>query len=78
MGMATPDGGAAEMGASVIAEHRPILRQRLMVTCPQVGLPVDTGFELSAVPNLRGSQVLFDCMECGQDHPWQIDDAFAD
>jgi len=43
------------------------------------GLATDTGFDLSAVPALGGGEhLLVDCLECGQDHSWQIDDAFLD
>ena len=55
----------------------PVLLRRLMIRCPQTGLPADTGFELSEIPALAPQQqVLIDCLECGQDHPWQLEDAF--
>jgi hypothetical protein len=49
-----------------------------MVRCPTSGLPADTGRELSAMRELRGEQLLIDCLECGQDHPWRIEDAFPE
>jgi hypothetical protein len=40
---------------------------------------VDTGYELRAISTFgRGPQVLVDCLECGQDHPWRIEDAFLE
>ncbi len=54
---------------------QPILFRRLLITCPATGLPTDTGFELSAVPaGAGGRQLLVDCLECGQDHDWGVDD----
>ena len=53
------------------------LAQRLMIFCPHTGLPVDTGNELSAIGRLAPRpQVLIDCIECGQDHGWLIEEAF--
>jgi hypothetical protein len=50
-----------------------------VITCPVTGLATDTGFELSELPGVvAGPQLLIDCLECGQDHPWQIDDARLD
>jgi hypothetical protein len=55
------------------------LLRRLVITCPVSGLATDTGFVLSDLPAVvRGPQLLVDCLECGQDHPWQIDDARLD
>jgi len=55
------------------------LLRRLMITCPVTGLAADTGFELSAIPTLsKGQQWLIDCLECGQDHPWQLEEAFLE
>jgi hypothetical protein len=52
---------------------------RLLITCPVTGRPADTGFELSATPTVGpGRQLLVDCQECGQDHPWTIEDTFLD
>jgi hypothetical protein len=78
VGIAPPGEGTTDIGATVAPGNHRLLRQRLMVMCPETGLAVDTGFDLSAIPNLRGSQILFDCMECGQDHPWGIDETFVD
>ncbi len=58
------------------ARRRTLLR-RLMVVCPATGHPTDTGFELSGVPRVSARpQILVDCLECGQDHEWRIDQAF--
>ena len=55
----------------------PVLLRRLMIRCPRTGLPADTGFELAEIPALGAQhQILIDCLECGQDHPWQLEDAF--
>lgn len=55
------------------------LLRRLMITCPATGIAADTGFELSSVPAVsKGQQWLIDCLECGQDHPWQLEDAFLE
>ena len=52
---------------------------RLLITCPVTGGPADTGFELSAAPTLSsGEHLLVDCLECGQDHTWTIEDTFLD
>jgi hypothetical protein len=60
------------------ARQRTLLR-RLMIMCPATGHPADTGFELSGVPAASArQQVLVDCLECGQDHEWSIEDAFLD
>ncbi len=58
-----------------VASH--MLLRRLLVACPTTGGPVDTGFELFAVPSVgEGSHRLMECLECGQDHSWAIEDAF--
>jgi hypothetical protein len=47
-----------------------------LVTCPETGLLTATGFDLWNRPS--GSavrQVLIDCLECGQDHAWRMDEA---
>jgi len=56
--------------------QRSLLR-RLMIICPGSGRPADTGFELTEIPQLSArQQVLVDCLECGQDHDWLVEDAF--
>lgn len=56
-----------------------LLLHRLMVPCPVTGVPVDTGFELSAIPMVsQGPHQLVDCLECGQGYSWAIEDAFLD
>ncbi len=58
---------------------RPLLLRRLMIRCPTSGMATDTGFELSSVPTVsRSPQLLVDCLACGQDHPWEISDAFLE
>ena len=55
------------------------LSQRLMIFCPHTGLPVDTGHELTEIGRLRPQpQTLIDCIECGQDHGWLIEDTFLE
>jgi hypothetical protein len=59
--------------------RRPILLRRLMIRCPVLGVPTDTGFELSSIPAVdRSEQLLVDCLACGQDHVWQVADAFLE
>lgn len=66
-----PEGRIADHAASSL------LLRRLMIQCPSTGLPTDTGFELTEIPRLaRTRQVLVDCLECGQDHEWRLEDAF--
>jgi hypothetical protein len=61
------------------AAKAPVLLRRLMVTCPVTRFSVDTGFELTAIPRLgRGAQLLVDCLECGQDHSWHLENAFLE
>ena len=51
------------------------LVRRLTIHCPATGRAADTGFEISAMPTLRARpQILVDCLECGQDHEWTVDD----
>jgi hypothetical protein len=60
------------------ARLRTLLR-RLMITCPTTGRPADTGFELMALSEISSrQQILVDCLECGQDHEWRVEDAFLD
>lgn len=50
-----------------------------MIVCPTSGRASDTGFEMAELPGMRGSaQLLVDCLECGQDHAWQVEDAFLE
>jgi hypothetical protein len=56
-----------------------MLLRRLAIRCPISGLATDTGFELTSIPSLsRSPQLLVDCLACGQDHPWEIGDAFLE
>ena len=69
-------GIAHDFGATDIQLRQPRLLRRLTIECPVTKQPSDTGFELSALPSLTISpQVLLDCLECGQDHEWSVDDA---
>jgi hypothetical protein len=74
--------GGPETGlksATPRSERRTLLLRRLSITCPVTGLTTDTGFELTDVPSVVSSpQLLIDCLECGQDHEWSIDDAMLD
>jgi hypothetical protein len=55
------------------------LSQRLMIFCPHTGIPVDTGHELTEIGRLAPQpQMLIDCIECGEDHHWTIEDAFLE
>ncbi len=70
-----------DLGHMAIATgtEQPTLLRRLLITCPATGLPTDTGFGLSAVPSVAGArQLLVDCLECGQDHEWSLDDVVVD
>ena len=60
------------------AASKGVLLRRLVIRCPVTGLPSDTGFELTALPQLNGEQVLIDCLECGQDHVWLVEDAHVE
>jgi hypothetical protein len=56
-----------------------VLLRRLMATCPVTAVPVDTGYELTEIPRLgRRPQLLVDCLECGQDHSWHLENAFLE
>ena len=70
--------GRAARGVGAPVRNRILLR-RLMITCPVTGRAADTGFELAALPRLSArQQMLVDCLECGQDHEWVIEDSFLD
>jgi hypothetical protein len=55
-----------------------MLLRRLTIRCPVTGTPADTGYELSSIPTVSARNLLVDCTECGQDHLWQVEDAFLD
>lgn len=55
-----------------------MLLRRLMIHCPHTGIPVDTGYEITAIPARGLAHLLVDCIECGQDHTWHIEDAFVE
>jgi len=52
--------------------------RRLMIACPHTGSPVDTGYEPLDIPALASPRLLVDCVECGQDHQWRIEDVFIE
>ncbi len=59
--------------------RRTMLLRRLMIRCPISGRATDTGFELTSIPAVgRSPQLLVDCLACGQDHSWEIGDAFIE
>jgi hypothetical protein len=49
-----------------------------MIICPSTGRGVDTGYELTDIPAVALPHMLVACTECGQDHTWRIEDAFAE
>jgi hypothetical protein len=57
---------------------RPPTTERLMIACPYTRTPVDTGYERSSIPAVAIPHLLVDCLECGQDHQWRIEDAFVE
>jgi 2-keto-3-deoxy-L-rhamnonate aldolase RhmA len=63
------------------AHQDQMLVRRLMVACPNTGIAVDTGAAVTVIPNVQQeqeAQILVDCIECGQDHEWRLDDAFME
>ena len=61
------------------ASRAGLLLRRLMITCPGAGRAADTGFEITALPGVTDARhVLIDCLECGQDHEWTVDDFYAE
>jgi uncharacterized Zn finger protein len=64
--------------AMATATRQRLLLRRIMIRCPETGLSTDTGFELTQLPQIVGEQMLVDCLECGQDHRWTVDDARLD
>ena len=55
------------------------LLRRLMIRRRPTGRASDTGFDLSALPGVAGRrQLLVDCLQCGHDHDWSLDDVFLD
>ena len=78
MALVDAERAAGQAPTTTRPERRRLLR-RLMITCPVTGLATDTGFELSELPAVvSGPRILIDCLECGQDHSWRIDDAVLD
>ena len=60
--------------AAASANARRLVR-RLTIRCPVTGRAADTGFDVSAMPRVAGGlQILVDCLECGQDHAWTVND----
>jgi hypothetical protein len=74
--MSVIDGGRAPHVPEPPFSYQKLLR-RLMIMCPTTARATDTGFELDAVPSIPGRrQLLVDCLECGQDHEWRLEDSF--
>jgi hypothetical protein len=68
-----------QAATSVRANPSKVLVRRLAIRCPVTGLPADTGFDISAVPEIvTAERLLVDCQECGQDHIWLPHEAFLD
>ena len=68
-------GLAHDLGATKSLVGQPQLLRRLTIICPVTRQPTDTGFELTALPLVtEAPQWLLDCLECGQDHMWSVDD----
>ncbi len=63
---------------SSIDAYGHVLLRQLMIRCPHTGRAVDTGFELTSIPAMALPHLLVDCIECGQDHIWRIEDAFVE
>ena len=68
-------------GGAPRVPHPPVNYQKLlrplMIMCPATARATDTGFELDAVPSIPWRrQLLVDCLECGQDHEWRLEDSF--
>ena len=71
--------GSPQQAAVGMRARRPMLLRRLMIRCPITERATDTGFELTSIPMVSQSpQLLVDCLACGQDHPWEIGDAFLE
>ena len=79
MSVASHEPRSAHATAVGMQGTRPMLLRRLMIRCPVSDMATDTGFELTSIPSLSQSpQLLVDCLACGQDHPWEIGDAFLE
>jgi hypothetical protein len=79
MGVAYQGPQAPDLAGVRLEVRQPMLLRRLMIRCPVHGVPTDTGFELSSIPAVnRSEQLLVNCLACGQDHVWQIADAFLE
>jgi hypothetical protein len=78
MGLAQPTTRTHVPDAPPAGASRGVLLRRLSIRCPVTGSATDTGLQLTALPQLIGEHVLIDCLECGQDHTWRVEDAFAD
>ena len=78
MSLGARDQKVLTSAAAGIASRRRLLLRRLTIRCPVTGTPSDTGLELSSIPSVATRNLLVDCTECGQDHTWQVEDAFLD
>ena len=55
-----------------------MLLRHLVIICPNTGIGVSTGYELTDIPAVVLPHVLVDCTRCGRDHTWRIEDAFVE
>jgi hypothetical protein len=78
MSLGAHDPRVLTAAAAGIGSRRRMLLRRLTIRCPVTGTPADTGYELSSIPTVATQNLLVDCTECGQDHLWQVEDAFLD
>jgi len=51
---------------------------RIMIHCPDGGLPVDTGIQVTSPEEFETGfwYRKLDCPRCGRVHPWKQEDAF--
>jgi len=50
--------------------------RQVMIRCPITGDLVPTGLEATSLEKLdRSEYLLIDCLECGQDHAWELSQA---
>jgi len=50
--------------------------RQVMIACPVTNQLTPAGIETASIEKLDQPQyLLIDCLECGQDHPWEPHDA---
>jgi hypothetical protein len=47
----------------------------VLIECPEAGTLVPTGIHVETHHDLESTNLLLDCPDCGQDHPWEPADA---